>query len=122
MHAIVHGADVQDRDGGVLLMATLFGLYPFLLKLYADGGYQGQQFQTAVKKIVNGLNIEIVKRSDQAKSFVVLPKRWIVERTIAWLNRCRRLAKDWECLNRKALAFLKLASIRLMLRKLCYSP
>jgi transposase len=121
MHAIVHRADIQDRDGGVLLMATLFGLYPFLLKLYADGGYQGQQFQSAVRKIVDSLNVEIVKRSDQAKGFVVVPKRWIVERTIAWLNRCRRLAKDWECLNRKALAFLKLASIRLMLRKLCYS-
>jgi transposase len=64
-------------------------------------------------------NIEIVKRPDQAQRFVVLPKRWIVERTFAWLGRCRRLAKDWECLNRKALAFLKLASIRLMLRKLC---
>jgi transposase len=51
--------------------------------------------------------------------FAVLPKRWIVERTIAWLNRCRRLAKDWEILNRKGLAFLRLASIRLMLRKLC---
>jgi transposase len=51
--------------------------------------------------------------------FVVLPRRWVVERTIAWLNRCRRLAKDWENLNRKALAFLRLASIRLMLRKLC---
>jgi len=119
MHAIVHGADIQDRDGGVLLMGTLFGLYPFLLKLYADGGYQGERFQTALKTIFSGLNLEIVKRSDQAKRFVVLPKRWIVERTIAWLNRCRRLAKDWECLNRKALAFLKLASIRLMLRKLC---
>jgi transposase len=119
MHALVHGADVQDRDGGVLVMATLFGLYPFLLKLYADGGYQGEQFQSAVQKTIDGLNVEIVKRSDQAKGFVVLPKRWIVERTIAWLNRCRRLAKDWECLNRKALAFLKLASIRLMLRKLC---
>ena len=53
------------------------------------------------------------------KGFVVLPKRWIVERSIAWLNRCRRLAKDWENLNRNALGFLKLASIRLMLRKLC---
>jgi len=62
---------------------------------------------------------EIVKRSDQIKGFVALPKRWIAERTIAWLNRCRRLAKDWENLNRNALAFLKLASIRLMLRKLC---
>ena len=56
---------------------------------------------------------------DHAKGFVVLPRRWIVERTIAWLNRCRRLAKDWENLNHNALAFLRLASIRLMLRKLC---
>ena len=116
MHAIVHGADVQDRDGGVLLMATLFGLYPFLLKLYADGGYQGAQFQDALGAILKRVNVEIVKRSDQAQRFVVLPKRWIVERTFAWLGRCRRLAKDWECLNRKALAFLKLASIRLMTR------
>lgn len=119
MHAIVHAADVQDRDGGVLLMGSLFGLYPFLLKLYADGGYQGPAFRRAMKKILACVNVEIVKRSDQAKRFAILPKRWIVERTFAWLGRCRRLAKDWECLNRKALAFLKLASIRLMLRKLC---
>jgi transposase len=119
MHAIVHAADVQDRDGGGLLMATLFGLYPFLLKLYADGGYQGAQFQAALAATLKRVNVEIVKRSDQAQRFVVLPKRWIVERTFAWLSRCRRLAKDWECLNRKALAFLKLASIRLMTRKLC---
>jgi transposase len=65
------------------------------------------------------VNVEIVKRSDIAKEFVVLPKRWIVERTIAWLNRCRRLAKDWECLNRSALAFLRWASIKLMVRRLC---
>jgi putative transposase len=62
---------------------------------------------------------QIVRRCDQANGFVVLPQRWIVERTIAWLNRCRRLAKDWENLNHNALAFLRLASIRLMLRKLC---
>lgn len=119
MHSLVHAADVQDRDGGVLVIATLFGLYPFLLKLYADGGYSGEAFQSALKRSLKGLNVEIVKRSDTNKTFVVLPKRWIVERTFAWLNRCRRLAKDWECLNRKALAFLRLASIRLMLRKLC---
>jgi transposase len=71
------------------------------------------------RKILPNLETEIVKRSDQIKGFAVLPKRWIVERTIACLNRCRRLAKDWENLNRKALAFLRLASIRLMLRKLC---
>ncbi len=119
MDAIVHGADIQDRDGGVLLMASLFGLYPFLLKLYADGGYQGPEFQRALKKTLARVRIEIVKRCDRAKGFVVLPKRWIVERTFAWLGRCRRLAKDFENLNRKALAFLRLASIRLMLRKLC---
>ena len=119
MHALVHAADIQDRDGGELVMATLFGLYPFLMKLYADGGYQGPEFRRAVARILKSVNVEIVKRSDQAKGFVVLPKRWIVERTFAWLGRCRRLARDWECFNRKALAFLRLASIRLMLRKLC---
>jgi transposase len=119
MHALVHAADVQDRDGGALLMATLFGAFPFLLKLYADGGYQGPQFQGAVAKVLADLSVEIVKRSDQAKGFVVIPKRWVVERTFAWLGRCRRLAKDWECLSRRALAFLRLASIRFMLRRLC---
>lgn len=119
MHALVHAADIQDRDGGVLVMRDLFGLYPFLLKLYADGGYQGDKFQQAMRAILKRLDVEIVKRSEQVHRFVVLPKRWIVERTFAWLGRCRRLAKDWECLNRKALAFLALASIRLMLRKLC---
>ena len=118
MHAVVHAADVQDRDGGVLLMATLFGLYPFLLKLYADSGYTGPKFRRALARVCCQVNVEIVRRSDAGR-FVVLPKRWIVERTIAWLNRCRRLAKDWERLNHNALAFLKWASVRLMVRKLC---
>ncbi len=105
-------------------MATLFGMFPFLKTLFADGGYQGPQFAKALAKVLPHLDVEIVKRcpcegGDRVVGFVVLPKRWIVERTIAWLNRCRRLAKDWENLNRKALAFLRLASIRLMLRKLC---
>ena len=94
-------------------------MYPFLRTLFADAGYQGRQFNNALEKILPCLETQIVKRSDQTKGFVVLPKRWIVERTLAWLNRCRRLAKDWDNLNRKALAFLRLASIRLMLRKLC---
>jgi transposase len=117
MLALVHSADVQDRDGGVLLMTVMFGLFPFLLKLYADSGYQGPKFQEGLREVCAGAKVEIVKRSDVGK-FVVLPKRWIVERTIAWLNRCRRLAKDWECLNRNGLAFLRWASIRLMLRRL----
>ena len=119
LHAIVHAADIQDRDGGAMLMATLFGLYPFLLKFYADAGYQGSQFPNAVKAILAQIEVEIVKRSDRVRGFVVLPKRSVVERTLAWLNRCRRLAKDWENLNHKARAFLLLASIRLMVRRLC---
>ena len=102
-----------------MLLATLFGQFPFLVKLFADSAYQGPIFGNALGNILPCLETEIVKRSDRAKGFVHLPKRWIVERTIAWLNRCRRLAKDWENLNRSALAFLKLASIRIMLRKLC---
>lgn len=100
-------------------MATLFGMYSFLLKLDADGGPQGPLSRAAVKKVMARVNVEIGKRSDAAKGFVVLPKLWVVERTFAWLGRCRRLARDWECLNRKGLAFLRLASISLMLRKLC---
>ena len=119
MHALVHAADVQDRDGGVLVMATLFGSYPFLLRLCADGGYAGPNFQAGVARVCRQVNVEIVRRSDAAAGkFVVLPKRWIVERTIAWLNRCRRLARDWERLNCKALAFLQWASVRLMPRRL----
>jgi transposase len=115
----VHAADIQDRDGGILVMATLFGLYPFLLKLYADAGYQGPRFRRALRRVLRQVNVEIVKRSETAQGLTVLPKRWLIERTIGWLNRCRRLAKDWECLNRSALAFLRWSSIRLMLRKLC---
>jgi transposase len=119
LQAIVHAANIQDRDGGAMLLATLFGLYPFLLKLYADGGYQGPEFRKSLATIFAQIDVEIVKRSDVAKGFVVLPRRWVVERTLAWLGRCRRLAKDWECLNEKARAFLLIASIRLMVRRLC---
>src|SRR6201990_1308275 len=118
MAAIVHGADIQDSAGGVLLMATVFGLYPFLLKLYADAGYQGPKFQNGLARVCRTVKVEIVRRCDTEK-FVILPKRWIVERTIAWLNRCRRLSKDWECLNQNARAFLRWASFRLMLRRAC---
>jgi transposase len=118
LHAVVHAADIQDRDGGVLVMGTLFGLFPFLLKLYAESGYQGPQFQAGLQRVCRQVNLEIVKRSEAGK-FMVLPKRWIVERTIAWRNRCRRLAKGWECLTHNALAFLRWASVRLMVRRLC---
>src|SRR6476660_968207 len=100
MHAIVHAADVQDRDGGIWLLTTLFGLYPFLMKLYADAGYQGPQFQCALKKVLKRVQLEIVKRSDRAKGFVVLPKRWIVERTFALLGA----AAGWPRIGRTSTA------------------
>ena len=117
MHAVVHPAGVQDRDGGVLAMTSLHGLFPFVTKLFADGGYQGPKFRQALPQ----LSVEIVKRPDTAQGFEVVPGRWVVERTLAWINRCRRLATDFENLTRNALAFIKLASIRLMLRKLSNS-
>lgn len=99
-------------------MGSLLGRFPSLLKLYADSGYQGPKFQAGLNRACRQISLEIVKRSELHR-FVVLPKRWIIERTIGWLNRCRRLAKDWECLNQNARAFLRWASIRIMLRKLC---
>jgi len=119
LHALVTSADVQDRDGGLMVLSTMFGQFPFLEKLFADSAYAGPLFHDGLASVMPGLVTEIVRRSDRAKGFVVVHKRWIVERTIGWLGRCRRLAKDWENLNRNALAFLRLASIRLMLRILC---
>jgi transposase len=78
-----------------LFLASMFGLYPLLEKLFADGGYQGPQFRNALAKQLPQLAVEIVKRSDSVKGFKVLPRRWVVERTFTWLNRCGRLAKDF---------------------------
>lgn len=84
-------------------------------------GFSGsvERLSSAVKTILSQVEVEIVKRSDLVKGFVVLSKRWVVERPLAWLNRCRRLAKNWENLNRKEREFLLLASIRRMVRRLC---
>ena len=103
MEALVHAADIQDRDGGVLLMATLFGMYPFLLKLYADAGYQGSKFQHGLAQICRAVNVEIVRRCDTGK-FVVLPNVAEVDLTLlsadesqfAPSNPSRRLFKPGE--------------------------
>jgi transposase len=100
----------------------MFGLFPFLQRLFADAGYQGRQFATGTAEVWPDLVIAIVQRSDTAKGFKLLPRRWVVERTFAWLNRCRRLARDCENPTSNALAFLTLASIRLMPGKLCNTP
>jgi transposase len=92
-------------------------LFPFIERIFADGGYQGAATAAAVRAL-GRWELEVVKRADGVSGFEPLPKRWIVERTFSWLNRCRRLAKDVENLARTALAFLRLAMIRLMLRRL----
>jgi len=119
LHALVTPANVQDRDGGTVLFTALGERFPLLAKLFADGAYQGPRFAQALARVRPQLQLDIVTRRDQTTGFVVLPKRWIVERTLAWLNRCRRLAKDFENRLRYALAFVHLAAIRLMVRKLC---
>jgi transposase len=111
---------VQDRDGGLPVLAEARRLFPFIERIFADGGYQGPTTAAAVRAI-GCWELEVVKRTDGVAGFKPLPKRWIVERTFGWLNRCRRLAKDVENLARTALAFLRLAMIRLMLRRLARS-
>jgi transposase len=93
LHALVTSADVQDRDGGLMVLSTLFGQFPVLKRLFADSAYTGPVFHDGLANALPSLVTEIVRRCDQARGFVVLPKRWIVERTIGWLGRCRRLAK-----------------------------
>ena len=113
----IQSASVQDRDGALPVLAEARRLFPFIQKIFADGGYQGEATATAVA-LIGHWELEIVKRSDIAKGFIVLPKRWIVERTFGWLGRCRRLSKHFENLTRSALAFLRLAMIRLMMRRI----
>jgi transposase len=117
LNVVVHPANIQDRDGGLLVLRTVRRMFPFIERIFADGGYQGPVTAAAVQAL-GPWEIEIVKRSDQAVGFEVLPKRWIVERTFAWLGRCRRLAKDYENRTRFAVAYIHLAMIRLMLRRL----
>ena len=114
---IVHAADIQDRDGAVPVLASIRSLYPWLRHVFADGGYAGEKLRTALSEH-GDWTIEIVKRSDAAKGFEVLPKRWVVERTFAWLGRCRRLAKDFEACIESAAAWVLLASIRMLTRRL----
>ena len=117
-HALVHAAATEDREGGVLRVGSLFGPSPLLLKLYTASGCQGPAVQQALRRVWRTMNLEIGEPSDVGE-FVVLPKRRIGERPMGWHNRCRRVANDRDCLNRNALAFLRRASIRVMVRRRC---
>lgn len=114
--AVVHPADIQDRDGAPLVLESIRHKFPWLRHVFADSAYAGPLLQTALDKI-GDWKIEVVKRSDTAKGFVLLPRRWVVERTFAWVNRNRRLAKDFEATVESSLAWLFLASVKLLMRR-----
>jgi putative transposase len=116
LSVIVHPANVQDRDGAEAVLRDARRLFPFIARLIADAGYQGPKMAATVAR-TGTWTLEIVRRCDRHR-FVVLPKRWIVERTLAWISRCRRLTRDFERHARKAAAFVRLSMIRLMLRRL----
>ena len=116
LRAIVHPASVQDRDGLAPLLARIRRRFPWLRLLFADGGYQGDVAAAAARD--ERLVLAIVKRSDQAKGFVVLPRRWVVERSFAWFGRNRRLAREIETLIATSTAMLYLAATRLLTRRL----
>ena len=113
---VVHAANVQDRDGAKLVLKKLRGAYPRLKKIWADGGYAGKLIEWT--QSLGGWALEIVKRCDTVVGFAVLPKRWIVERTFAWLGRYRRMSKDYETLPASSETMIHLAMINMMVHRL----
>ena len=117
LRAVVHSAGIQDRDGAGLVLDKIRNRFPWLELVWADNGYNAWQVEAAVAK-VPVLRFEIVKRSDDLKGFVVLPRRWVVERTFSWFGRNRRIAKAYENLGLTLAAFVTLACIQIAVRRL----
>ena len=119
MVVVVHATDIQDRDGAKLVLGHVRRRFARLRLIWADGGYAGQlvEWVRGLRRR-NKLRLEIVKRPDDAKGFVVLPRRWVVERTLGWMGRNRRLSKDYEETIPSSEAMVKLSMIHLMGRRL----
>ena len=117
MRVVVHSAKIQDRDGAGLVLDKIRRRFPWLELIWADGGYNAWQVDAAVAKVPR-LRLEIVKWSDDIMGFVVLPRRWVVERSFSWFGRNRRLAEDFENLAETLATVVTLASIQLTLRRL----
>jgi putative transposase len=113
---VVHAANIQDRDGAKLVMRKLRGVYPRLKLIWADGGYAGKLVAWA--RSFGRWTLTIVKRSDDVAGFAVLPKRWIVERTLGWLGRYRRMSKDYEMLTASSETMILIVMINVMLHRL----
>ncbi len=116
LDVVVHPANIQDRDGAKLVISKLTGRFPRLELVWADGGYAGKLVEWV--RDFAGWTLEIVKRPRESPGFEVLPRRWVVERTLAWLGRSRRLSKDYETLTETSEAWIHIAMIHLMLRRL----
>lgn len=112
---VVHSAAIQDRDGAKLVLPQAADA-PRIELVWADGGYAGQLVEWTRETC--GWKLEIVKRNDDVSGFVVLPRRWVVERTIGWLSGYRRLSKDYEYHARTTESFIHLAMTHLMLQRL----
>ena len=117
LRVVVHSAGIQDRDGATRVLDKIRQRFNWLELVWADGGYNSRQVNEAVAREPS-LRIEIIKRSDDMKGFVVLPRRWVVERTFSWFGRNRRLAKDYENLAATLTTFVTLAAIQLGIRRL----
>lgn len=111
----VHGADIQDRDGGKLPLKASRQRYPFVTRVFADGGYAGRLVPWAADK--THVTIEIIRRGARAKGFEVLPRRWVVERTFAWIFKNRRLVRDYEQLTAVAETLITIAAAATLLRR-----
>jgi putative transposase len=117
---LVLAANVQDRDGGWMVLSAMHEVCPSIVKVWADGAYAGALVQRAHNEL--NVEVEIVKTPPGAHSFQVLPCRWVVERTLGWLNRERRLSKDYERLPSTTEAWVNVAMVRLMTRRLSHPP
>jgi putative transposase len=113
---VVHNAHIQDRDGAKLVLLRILGLFPRLQLIWADGGYAGRLVEWV--KAMMAWTLEIVKRTDKVQGFKLLPHRWVVERTIGWLNHYRRLSKDYEYHPKSSEAWVYIAMTHVMLRRL----
>ena len=117
---VVHSAAIQDRDGAKLLFFKAAALFPTISLVWADGGYAGKLIEWL--RCWCGWVLEIVRKLEGQVGFQLLPRRWVVERTFAWLGRCRRLSKDYEELTQNSEAMIQIAMIQLMLHRLYRPP
>ncbi len=113
---VVHAADIQDRDGAYYVLDDIQDLYPMLAKIWADQGYSGELGTDILEQY--DIILEVVEKLPEQHGFVVLPRRWVVERTFAWISHNRRMSKDYERLCASGEAFVYAAMSRLMLRRL----